>query len=318
MNVPFFAYTRTYQTDFHVLYQPKGPEEIISEIARKAEELVGCYDINNRRQPQWVCLKSDEVLFWGIVCANSSLGENYKDAYGREVRGCFGVILDCTIQTSERLPYDIDVFSTLYKKTIDTIWENITYESFEYNIDLEVLHPKSTTSYDNLLEQNGSKSDIIIVDISADSVDITNEELNADEGFENSGFKEPAKIELRNNGRNSIRFKRVAACLAIIFLFSIIIAALNSPAEKAIPSSGYSNCITCEGTGYNYYYFGGLLSKPCPVCEGSGVRQNDVISIPSVVSNIRVEQKFNLNTHSADNSLATKHDEDTTVMCTND
>ena len=40
--------------------------------------------------------------------------------------------------------------------------------------------------------------------------------------------------------------------------------------KKSLPPNGYLYCGYCHGTGYDYYYLGGLISEECSSCGGSG------------------------------------------------
>lgn len=55
-------------------------------------------------------------------------------------------------------------------------------------------------------------------------------------------------------------------------LMLMFISALTSCStdKKPIPSNGYLYCAYCDGTGYDYYYLGGLISEECSSCYGSG------------------------------------------------
>ena len=44
--------------------------------------------------------------------------------------------------------------------------------------------------------------------------------------------------------------------------------------KRALPPDGYSYCRYCHGTGYDYYYLGGLISEECCSCGGSGYSLN--------------------------------------------
>ena len=44
--------------------------------------------------------------------------------------------------------------------------------------------------------------------------------------------------------------------------------------KKSLPPNGYLYCGYCHGTGYDYYYLGGLISEECSSCGGSGYGVN--------------------------------------------
>ena len=44
--------------------------------------------------------------------------------------------------------------------------------------------------------------------------------------------------------------------------------------KKSLPPDGYLYCGYCHGTGYDYYYLGGLISEECTSWSGSGYGLN--------------------------------------------
>ena len=44
--------------------------------------------------------------------------------------------------------------------------------------------------------------------------------------------------------------------------------------QESLPPDGYLYCGYCHGTGYDYYYLGGLISEECTSCSGSGYGLN--------------------------------------------
>lgn len=56
-------------------------------------------------------------------------------------------------------------------------------------------------------------------------------------------------------------------CLAVIFTSC-------SADKKPSPPGGYSYCSYCDGTGYDSYILGGIISEECTACFGSGYIQN--------------------------------------------
>lgn len=292
MDVSFFAYTRTCNTDFHVLYQPRDKDsmEVICEFTRIAEELVGNYDIyNTSSKPQWVYLKSKELLFWGVVCANSRLGKNYTDRLGRPVRGCFGIILDKKSYARKHLPYDLNFFSTLYTQTVDTNWETRSYESTEYIFDINKINCQSIISYDDLFNQDLLNKNIIVLDVNCNFTENYNNEILRKEKFEST-----IENNVDDNHMNKI-FIKVVACIILVFMLFVINSGLKSPEKRPISPDGYPYCIYCDGTGYEYNYFWGIFSKICTECCGSGYLQNKSTIIFKAATNEEIGKKSNNN-----------------------
>lgn len=150
MKASLFVYTRTYYTDFHVLYKPIGHEECLMEYTELAEKLVAQYDVNKETQPHWVYLNFNSSILWGVVCANSCLGNKFSDKASRPVRGFFGIVVSIEKGTHFSLPNDLAFFTDLYKQNVDQVWETRNYNSFECEFELEGL--SNNTSFDVVKE----------------------------------------------------------------------------------------------------------------------------------------------------------------------
>lgn len=89
-------------------------------------------------------------------------------------------------------------------------------------------------------------------------------------------------IQHTEDDRDKVIIKIIAAVFVCLIGFGIM-SGFKSPERKPFPPSGYSYCIVCHGTGYEYHYFWGCVSKLCSPCLGSGYRQNQT-SPSSIVS----------------------------------
>lgn len=62
---------------------------------------------------------------------------------------------------------------------------------------------------------------------------------------------------------------------SLIILTTLFLFLTSCSADKkSLPSDEYLYCGYCHGTGYDYYYLGGLISKECYSCGGSGYGLN--------------------------------------------
>ena len=69
-----------------------------------------------------------------------------------------------------------------------------------------------------------------------------------------------------------MKFKMISWILLMIAFLSTMSSC--SADKRALPPDGYSYCRYCHGTGYDYYYLGGLISEECSSCGGSGYSLN--------------------------------------------
>lgn len=67
-------------------------------------------------------------------------------------------------------------------------------------------------------------------------------------------------------------YKSYRQLLSLVFLAGLLSSC--SAEKKPTPPQGYLYCGYCQGTGYEYCYLDGLVSKECFACSGSGYGQD--------------------------------------------
>lgn len=303
MKASLFVYTRTYYTDFHVLFKPKRHEEYLVEYTDLAEKLVANYDVNKETQPLWVYLRFGNSILWGIVCANSCLGNKFSDKSSRLVRGFFGIVVSIKDGFRLLLPNDLDFFADLYKQNINQVWETRSYNSFEYEFELEKF--SKTKPFDIVKEIDSLKTlnnYVVMSDIDeyCEFLNKRNAEKRKKREIEIGRLRqEERRRELERSAEDCYVqetpscqgkqaeaneflkvFRKGATFLAVGLASLWLWGGLSSPKQKPAPQSGFVYCINCHGTGYNYKYLWGIFSSECSTCWGSGYVPQITPSIP--------------------------------------
>lgn len=122
-----FVYTRTKYFDYQVItsslltHLPLDVKTFFIDVSRRL------IDVENEclMTPTCFLIRHRGYLFWGIAVMNSYLGDNNRDKSGRPVRGVFAMISEKPLK---RITYSQSWFRSLYKMTVDCVWESLTQE----------------------------------------------------------------------------------------------------------------------------------------------------------------------------------------------
>lgn len=303
MKASLFVYTRTFYTDFHVLYNPKGYEENLMDYTELAEKLVAQYDVNKETQPHWVYLKFDNSILWGVVCANSCLGKKFTDKASRLVRGFFGIVVSIEERTHLLLPYDLAFFADLYQQNVDQVWEIRSYNSLEYEFEFDSLSNNRSFDVKEIDSLRTLKNYVVMsnIDEYCEFLDKRNDEKRKKRELkmERLSQEEERRRELErsamashvdetpsyhgNQAEENGFFEELcigAAFLVVGLACLWMLGGFDSPKQKPAPLMGNVYCVSCEGTGYKYKYLWGVFSSKCSTCRGSGYVPNIAPFIP--------------------------------------
>lgn len=100
------------------------PFEIRDYFTKRIISLTNVGD-KNLESPQWLLIKEQGYLLWGVVCLNKLLGEEYStDLYGIPLRGFTGVVIPN--YANQPLPNSIDTFSIIFREVMAVLYESFT------------------------------------------------------------------------------------------------------------------------------------------------------------------------------------------------
>lgn len=118
-----FIYTATKYCDFRLVTSNSLipiPQSIVRLFETVARTVIDAEN-DQLKAPNWVLMKKDGFILWGMGISNTILSKINQDKNKRPTRGFFGFVSDSPVGT---LPYSISYFRELYRLYVLPIWDS--------------------------------------------------------------------------------------------------------------------------------------------------------------------------------------------------